>query len=557
MKELKTREILVTSALPYANGPIHLGHLLEYIQADIWVRFQKQRGNDCTYICADDAHGSAIMLRARKEGISPEYLINQVKLQHHTDLSDFLVNFDNFHSTHSEENKTLVFSIYETLRKSGYISRGMIKQYFDLDEGMFLSDRFIKGSCPVCKSIDQYGDNCDKCGATYSSMDLINPRSEISGKAPVIKESEHYFFKLTKFEKILKEWTQSGVLQDSVLNKINEWMSVGLKDWDISRDSPYFGFEIPDHKGKYLYVWLDAPIGYMASFKNLCKKRSDLNFDKYWSKKSKTELYHFIGKDIINFHVLFWPAILEGAGYRKPTAINVHGHLTVNNQKMSKSRGTFIKARTYLKYLDPEYLRYYYASKLSSRIDDLDLNLDELLHKTNSDLVGKVVNIASRCASFIEKYNSGFLNQMTEKPKILEFFFMKAPIIAAAYEKYEFSVAIREIMKLADYANSWIAEKEPWKLAKREDQMLEVQSICVIGINLFRHLIIFLKPVLPRLAIRSENFLNIEPLLWKDSGTLLSFHQLKKFEPLMLRVNPINIKEMIEYSKNPLFGADI
>ncbi len=552
----EARQILVTSALPYANGSIHLGHMLEYIQTDMWVRFQKLRGNQCVYVCADDAHGSAIMLRAEKEGITPEQLIANVQAEHSADFADFLVDFDNFHSTHSEENRHFAGLIYTRLRDAGHIATRSVTQYFDPEKGMFLADRFIKGTCPKCGAEDQYGDNCEKCGATYEPTELKDPRSAISGATPVLRESKHFFFKLPDFEVMLKEWTRSGALQESVANKIAEWLDAGLQEWDISRDAPYFGFEIPDEPGKYFYVWLDAPVGYMASFANLCKRRPELDFDAFWGKDAKAELYHFIGKDIINFHALFWPAMLEGAGYRKPTALNVHGYLTVNGQKMSKSRGTFIKARTYLEHLNPEYLRYYYASKLSRGVDDLDLNLEDFVQKVNSDLVGKVVNIASRCAGFIHKGNGGVLVEANPEPELWAAFQDAAPSIAEAYEARDFARAMREIMALADRANAWIADKAPWALNKQEGKQAEVQAICALGVNLFRQLVILLKPVLPKLAEAAEAFLNVAPLTWADLASPLANHPLNAFTPLMTRIEPAKIEAMVEASKEDLAAAE-
>ncbi|SEJ86920.1 methionyl-tRNA synthetase [Pseudomonas linyingensis] len=548
----EARQILVTSALPYANGSIHLGHMLEYIQTDMWVRFQKLRGNQCIYVCADDAHGSAIMLRAEKEGITPEQLIAGVQAEHSGDFADFLVDFDNFHSTHAEENRELATAIYLKLRDAGHIATRSVTQYFDPDKGMFLADRFIKGTCPKCGAEDQYGDNCEKCGATYEPTELKDPRSAISGATPVLRDSKHFFFKLPDFEAMLKQWTRSGSLQDAVANKIAEWLDGGLQEWDISRDAPYFGFEIPDEPGKYFYVWLDAPIGYMASFKNLCKRRPELDFDAFWNKDSSAELYHFIGKDIVNFHTLFWPAMLEGAGYRKPTQVCVHGYLTVNGQKMSKSRGTFIKARTYLDHLNPEYLRYYYASKLSRGVDDLDLNLEDFVQKVNSDLVGKVVNIASRCAGFVHKGNAGVMVDANPEPALWEAFQAAAPSIAEAYEHRDFGRAMREIMHLADRANAWIADKAPWALNKVDGKQAEVQEICAFGVNLFRQLVIFLKPVLPNLSTAAEAFLNVAPLSWQDHALRLADHQLNPFTPLMTRIEPAKIDAMIEASKEDL-----
>jgi methionyl-tRNA synthetase len=549
------RKILVTSALPYANGSIHLGHMLEYIQTDMWVRFQKHRGNQCIYVCADDAHGSAIMLRAEKEGITPEQLIANVQAEHSADFADFLVNFDNFHSTHSEENRELSGLIYTRLRDAGHIATRSVTQYFDPEKKMFLADRFIKGTCPKCGTEDQYGDNCEKCGATYAPTDLKDPKSAISGATPVLKDSKHFFFDLPAFDAMLKSWTRSGTLQDAVANKIAEWLDSGLQQWDISRDAPYFGFEIPDEPGKYFYVWLDAPIGYMASFKNLCDRTPALDFDAFWNKDSTAELYHFIGKDIVNFHALFWPAMLEGSGFRKPSGINVHGYLTVNGQKMSKSRGTFIKARTYLDHLSPEYLRYYYAAKLSRGVDDLDLNLEDFVQKVNSDLIGKVVNIASRCAGFIHKGNAGVLVSGNAAPELTDAFLAAAPSIAEAYEARDFARAMREIMALADRANAWIADKAPWSLAKQEGKQEEVQAICALGVNLFRQLVIFLKPVLPNLAADAEQFLNVAPLTWKDHLTLLSNHQLNPFQALMTRIDPAKVEAMTNASKEDLTAS--
>ncbi|PYB79102.1 MULTISPECIES: methionine--tRNA ligase [Pseudomonas] len=550
------RQILVTSALPYANGSIHLGHMLEYIQTDMWVRFQKLRGNQCIYVCADDAHGSAIMLRAEKEGITPEQLIANVQAEHSADFADFLVDFDNYHSTHSEENRELSSLIYTRLRDAGHIATRSVTQYFDPEKGMFLADRFIKGTCPKCAAEDQYGDNCEKCGATYAPTELKNPKSAISGATPVLRDSQHFFFKLPDFQAMLQQWTRSGTLQDAVANKLAEWLDAGLQEWDISRDAPYFGFEIPGEPGKYFYVWLDAPIGYMASFKNLCARRPELDFDAFWKEDSTAELYHFIGKDIVNFHALFWPAMLEGAGLRKPTAVNVHGYLTVNGAKMSKSRGTFIKARTYLDHLQPEYLRYYYAAKLGRGVDDLDLNLEDFVQKVNSDLVGKVVNIASRCAGFIHKGNDGVMVAGDAAPELTEAFLAAAPSIAEAYEARDFGRAMREIMALADRANAWIADKAPWSLAKQEGKQDEVQAICAQGVNLFRQLVIYLKPVLPVLAADAEAFLNVAPLTWNDHQSRLENHQLKPFKALMSRIEPAKVEAMIAASKEDLLAAE-
>ncbi|MDM7857132.1 methionine--tRNA ligase [Thiopseudomonas acetoxidans] len=550
------RKILVTSALPYANGSIHLGHMLEYIQTDIWVRFQKMRGHQCIYVCADDAHGSAIMLRAEHEVITPEQLIEAVHKEHSSDFADFHVNFDNYYTTHSEENRYFSELIYSRLKEAGHIANRSVTQYFDPEKGMFLADRFIKGTCPKCKAEDQYGDNCEKCGATYHPTELKNPRSAISGATPELRDSEHFFFKLPNFTAMLKEWTRSGALQTSVANKLAEWLDAGLQEWDISRDAPYFGFEIPGAPNKYFYVWLDAPIGYMASFKNLCDRTPELEFDAFWSVDSTAELYHFIGKDIINFHALFWPAMLEGAGFRKPTAVNVHGYLTVNGAKMSKSRGTFIKARTYLDHLNPEYLRYYYASKLGRGVEDLDLNLDDFIQKVNSDLVGKVVNIASRCAGFVHKGNQGVLVSELAEPALWSSFAEAAPSIADAYEKRDFARAMRETMALADAANAWIADKAPWAMNKIEGKQEEVQAICSLGINLFKQLVILLKPVLPQLAQQAEQFLNVNSLDWTHLDVRLTQHQLNPFTPLMTRIDAKNIEAMVEAAKEDLQEMD-
>ena len=545
------RQILVTSALPYANGPIHLGHLVEYLQTDIWVRFQKMRGHECWYVCASDAHGTPIMLRAQSEGISAEELISRVHREHDQDFADFLIEFDNFYTTHSEENRELSSDIYTRLRDADHISRRTITQAYDPEKEMFLPDRFIKGDCPRCGTKDQYGDNCESCGAAYSPTELINAVSVVSGATPVEKESEHLFFKLADFTELLKDWIHAGHLQDSVANKLDEWLEQGLQDWDISRDAPYFGFEIPDAPGKYFYVWLDAPIGYMASFKNLCDKKG-LDFNHYWKEDATTELYHFIGKDITNFHCLFWPAELHGAGYRMPTNVFVHGFLTVNGNKMSKSRGTFIMARSYLNHLSPEYLRYYYAAKLGAGVDDIDLNLEDFQARVNSDLVGKVVNIASRCAGFISKKFSGELSSEIHRPELLKQFTDASDSIAEYYESREFGRAIREIMGLADLANQYIDEYKPWVLAKEAGREQEVQDVCSMGINLFRLLIIYLKPVLPAMAASAESFLNVPPLLWQDANKSLTSHTINRFKPLMTRIESSAIEAILEESTSTL-----
>ncbi|MEZ7831111.1 MAG: methionine--tRNA ligase [Gammaproteobacteria bacterium] len=542
---MSQRKILVTSALPYANGGIHLGHLMEAIQTDIWVRLQKLRGNDCVYVCADDAHGTAIMLSAEQQGITPEQLIENVSNQHQEDYSGFLIQFDNFHSTHSQENREFSEHIYKTLDKNGHINRRSITQLFDPEKKLFLADRYITGTCPKCKAEDQYGDNCEACGSTYSPTELIDPRSSISGATPIEKDSEHFFFALPEFQDMLCQWTRSGTLQDAVANKLREWLDTELQEWDISRDAPYFGFEIPGSAGKYFYVWLDAPIGYMASFKNLCD-RTDYNFDDYWQKGQDTELYHFIGKDIINFHTLFWPAMLTSAGYRTPTAVHVHGFLTVDGTKMSKSRGTFINARTYLDHLNPEYLRYFLAAKLSNGIDDLDLNLEDFALRVNSDLVGKVVNIASRCAGFIGKGFDGYLAENPDNPDLLAEIQAAKTEIGDYFEARKYSKAIRLIMALADKANQYINDKEPWVIAKTDKQSPELQAICSSGINAFRLLMCYLKPVLPKMAADAEQFLAIEPLLWDHADSLLVGHKINKFKPLMTRVESDKVQAMVD-----------
>ena len=546
------RNILVTSALPYANGSIHLGHLVEYIQTDIWVRFQKMQGHTCTYVCADDAHGTPIMLNAQKLGITPEELIARTDKEHQADFADFLVAFDNYYSTHSDENRELSETIYRHNREKGLIQTRTIEQYYDPEKEMFLPDRFIKGECPKCGTPDQYGDNCENCGATYAATDLKNPFSVVSGAKPVLKPSEHYFFDLPAQQAMLEKWTQDGRLQSGIANKLQEWFKAGLMAWDISRDAPYFGFEIPDAPGKFFYVWFDAPIGYMSSFKNLCNRRDDLDFDAYWSPDSEYEVYHFIGKDIVNHHTLFWPAMLDGADFRKPTAVFVHGYLTVNGQKMSKSRGTFINARTYLKHLNPEYLRYYYAAKLGNGIEDLDLNLEDFAQRVNSDVVGKVVNIASRCAGFIKKKFDGKLATKLDEPDLYKTFVGAGEMIASHYEKREFSTAVREIMALADQANQYIDAKKPWVLAKEEGRDDEVQAACSMGINLFRILVLYLKPVLPKLAADSEAFLNVAPLTWDTIDLPLLNHTINKFKPLMTRIEIDKVNAMIEDSRESL-----
>jgi len=547
-----SRKILVTSALPYANGSIHLGHLVEYIQTDIWVRFQKMQGHTVHYVCADDTHGTPIMLRAEKEGITPEALIESVHQEHAADFAEFLVNFDNYYSTNAPENKALSQSIYKKLKAAGKIATKTIEQFYDPVKNMFLPDRFIKGECPKCHAKDQYGDSCEVCGATYNPTELINAYSAVSGAAPIRKETEHYFFKLSECEGFLKEWTRSGTLQGEAANKMGEWFESGLNDWDISRDAPYFGFEIPDAPGKYFYVWLDAPIGYMASFMNLCAKQG-LDFDEYWQADATTELYHFIGKDILYFHALFWPATLEFSGHRKPTKIFSHGFLTVNGEKMSKSRGTFITARSYLDHIkNPEYLRYYYAAKLNSSMEDIDLSLDDFVARVNSDLVGKYINIASRTAGFINKRFAGKLQSAADNMEVAEIK-SAASLIASAYEAREYGKAIREIMRLADIANGYVADKAPWVMAKQEGQDAELQQVCSAALEMFRLLTLYLKPVLPKLALEIEQFLNIPALTWQSVDlSLVEGHGINAYEHLITRIEPTLIAAMTEANKENL-----
>lgn len=541
------RKILVTSALPYANSPLHLGHMLEQTQTDIWVRFQQSRGHHCRYVCADDAHGTAIMLSAEAAGRTPEAHIAAIQAHHERDSAGFLIQFDHYHSTHSEENRRWSETIFQRLEAGGHIHRREITQAFDPEKSLFLADRFIKGTCPKCRAPDQYGDNCEACGATYAPADLIDPVSALSGATPVNKASDHLFFKLGNFETLLTTWINSGQLQAPIANKLREWLDNGLQDWDISRDAPYFGFEIPGYPDKYFYVWLDAPIGYIASHEVLCQQQGD-DFDAYWLPGGDTELYHFIGKDIVNFHGLFWPAMLDSAGLRQPTAVYAHGFLTVNGVKMSKSRGTFILAETYLAHLDPEYLRYYFAAKLSGGVDDIDLNLDDFVQRVNADLIGKVVNIASRCAGFLRKKFDNQLSANCSEPKLVQSFIDAGDSIAALYEAREFNRAMREVIALADRANQYIDDKKPWVMAKDEAQASAVQEVCSVGINLFRVLATYLKPVLPNMAQKSEAFL-CTSLDWTALETPLVQHQLAPFEPLLQRVDAEVVAAMVDASK--------
>jgi methionyl-tRNA synthetase len=547
---MTSRNILVTSALIYANGPLHMGHLVEYIQTDIWARFQKMRGHNCYYICGNDAHGAPIMLRAEREGITPEALIERIHAEHQRDFAEFHIEFDHFGTTHCEANRELAGEVYAKLNARGDISRKTISQFFDPERKMFLSDRFIKGTCPKCSAAEQYGDNCEKCGTTYAATDLIEPYSVLSGATPVEKDSEHFFFDLPNYETFLKTWSESGHLKPAVTNKLNEWFEAGLQSWDISRDAPYFGFQIPGETNKYFYVWLDAPIGYMAGFKEFCATQPDLNFDDFWQADSQAELHHFIGKDIMYFHTLFWPAMLHGAGYRTPTAVHTHGFLTVGGTKMSKSRGTFIRGRTYLDHLNPEYLRYYYAAKLGDNAEDIDLNFEDFRLRINSDLVGKYINLASRTAGFIYKKFDAMLSPELSESELWQHFSDHAEVIAKEYENRDYSKAMREIMRLADKANQYVAEKEPWALAKDEAKLPEVQLICTLSLNLFRLLTIYLKPVLPKLAADVEAFLNIAPLTWQDSQQPLLDHKINKFKPLLQRIEEDKVDALQEAAKN-------
>jgi methionyl-tRNA synthetase len=548
----QARKILVTAALPYANGLAHMGHLVEYIQTDIWVRFQRLIGNDCVFVCASDAHGTPIMIRARNDGIDPEKLIRHYHDRYKEHFAAFHIRFDNFHTTHSQENRDLVEKIYATLKTGGHLDRRTIRQAFDETEAMFLPDRFVRGTCPRCGAEDQYGDSCESCGATYSPAELIEPTSVLSGTRPVERESDHLFFRLGDFEQALRQWVTSGALQESVRKKLDEWFDAGLQDWDISRDAPYFGFEIPDMPGKYFYVWLDAPVGYMASLMELCLRRKDLDFDDYWSPDSNAEVYHFIGKDIVYFHSLFWPAVLQAAGFRVPTGVFAHGFLTVNGEKMSKSRGTFITAATYLDHLDPECLRYYYAAKLGSGVEDMDLNLEDFVQKVNSDLVGKLVNIASRCAGFITRLSDGRLADQLPDPDLHASLCNAAEAVAAAYESRRYSKAMREIMRMADLANQFIDRHKPWVMAKQDGQKEAVQAVCTQGINAFRSLIIMLKQVLRGMAASAERFLGEGDLQWNDIGRPLLGKSIRKFEPLMKRIDPKAVAAMVEASRENL-----
>ncbi len=545
------RKIIATSALPYANGSIHLGHLVEYLQTDIWVRSQKMAGNECLYICADDAHGTPIMLKAQELKISPEELINKVYKEHRKDFKDFYIEFDNYHSTHSDENREYSSKIYAELEKKGDIVSKKINQFYDEEADMFLPDRYIKGECPKCGAKDQYGDSCEECGATYTSTDIINPVSIISNTKPVTKETEHYFFQLNKYQDFLKKWISSETIQPEIKNKLKEWLDDGLADWDITRDKPYFGFNIPGHDDKFFYVWLDAPVGYIASFKNYCSGNNK-DFDEYWQEDSKCELYHFIGKDIAYFHVLFWPAMLQGSGFRKPTAVYCHGFLTVDGEKMSKSRGTFFNARTYLNHLEPEYLRYYFASRLTNKIEDIDLNLDDFQSRVNSDLVGKIINIGSRCARFINKdFDNSLANELQNESLIKKCLSRKSEI-TDNYENRNFSSNIRIISSMADEINKYLDEEKPWVKIKNDDEKLLVQKICTDGLNLFKVLITYLKPVLPEIAAKVEQILKSKPLDWANIEDILLSRDINEFKPLIMRID----SKAIEAMKQESIGED-
>ena len=543
------RRILVTSALPYINGSIHLGNMLEHIQTDIWVRFQKLRGHECLYVCADDTHGTGTMLHAEQADVPPEELIEAMRQEHMRDFAGFGIEHDNYHSTHSEENRALSELIFERLREQGGIFTRDVAQLYDPERGLFLADRFVKGDCPRCGAADQYGDNCDACGATYDATELGRPRSLVSGAEPLVRQSEHYFFDLPQFSDMLKAWTRSGAVQPEVANKLAEWLDEGLKPWDISRDAPYFGFLIPGTKDKYFYVWMDAPVGYMASFKNLADARGDLDFDAFWKAGADTELHHFIGKDIVNFHALFWPAVLEASGFRKPTRIHTHGFVTVEGAKMSKSRGTLIKASTYLEHLDPEYLRYYFATKLNGTIDDYDINFDDFVQRVNADLVGKVVNIASRCAGFITRNFGGELAPELADEALWRRFVEASESIADRYEAGQVSRAVREITALADLANQYIAEREPWKLVKQEGAQAEVQAVCSLGLNLFRILAIYLTPILPALSQAVSTFLNVGPLRWSDIDQPLLGNRINAYKALLTRMEKKQADRLVNAAK--------
>ena len=546
-----SRKIFVTCALPYANGSIHLGHMLEHIQADIWVRYQRLKGNQIYFVCADDTHGTPIMIKSKQLGITPEEMLKAVAVEHKQDFDGFEISFDNYYSTHSEENRFFSNSIYKKLKERGYIASRTISQLFDPEKKMFLPDRFVKGTCPKCKAPDQYGDNCEVCGATYSPTELLNPYSAVSGAKPELKQTEHFFFDLPQFEPVLKDWIKTGAIPEEMANKLNEWFEAGLQQWDITRDAPYFGFEIPDQPGKYFYVWLDAPIGYFGSFKNYCDRVKNVDFDEFTSTGSNCEMYHFIGKDILYFHSLFWPAMLSGAGYRMPTKLFIHGYVTVNGAKMSKSKGTFIKAATFLKHFPAETLRYYYAAKSNAKIDDLDLNLEDFIARVNSDLVNKVVNLASRTANFITRKFAGRLAPSLTEDQIFGEFRNATASIENAYENREYARAVREIMRLADLANKYVDDTAPWVLAKDPSKDAELHQVCTNALNMFKILLTYLKPIIPSLVKASEDFLGVT-LNWNEACDPLTDREINPFKPLFKRIEQKQVDEMIKESKEDL-----
>ena len=549
-----SRKIFVTCALPYANGSIHLGHMLEHIQADIWVRYQRLKGNQIYFVCADDTHGTPIMIKSKQLGITPEEMLKAVAVEHKQDFDGFEISFDNYYSTHSEENRFFSNSIYKKLKERGYIASRTISQLFDPEKKMFLPDRFVKGTCPKCKAPDQYGDNCEVCGATYSPTELLNPYSAVSGAKPELKQTEHFFFDLPQFEPVLKDWIKTGAIPEEMANKLNEWFEAGLQQWDITRDAPYFGFEIPDQPGKYFYVWLDAPIGYFGSFKNYCDRVKNVDFDEFTSTGSNCEMYHFIGKDILYFHSLFWPAMLSGAGYRMPTKLFIHGYVTVNGAKMSKSKGTFIKAATFLKHFPAETLRYYYAAKSNAKIDDLDLNLEDFIARVNSDLVNKVVNLASRTANFITRKFAGRLAPSLTEDQIFGEFRNAIASIENAYENREYARAVREIMRLADLANKYVDDTAPWVLAKDPSKDAELHQVCTNALNMFKILLTYLKPIIPSLVKASEDFLGVT-LNWNEACDPLTDREINPFKPLFKRIEQKQVDEMIKESKEDLAKA--
>lgn len=542
------RRILVTSALPYSNGAIHLGHLLEHIQTDIWVRFQKFVGHECYYMCAEDTHGTATMISAEEKGITPEDLVERSRAEHIEDFQAFGIEHDEYYTTHSPENEAIATQIYQRLSQNGKIFKDTVEQLYDPTKEIFLADRYVKGTCPKCGALDQPGDNCDVCGATYSATELKDPLSVHSNSKPILRSSEHYFFDLAEFEEFLREWTNSGTVRPEIANKLREWIDGGLKAWDISRDAPYFGFQIPDTQEKYFYVWLDAPIGYLASFRHWCDQ-NNVEFDSFWSKDSTAEVHHFIGKDIINFHALFWPAMLSCADFRTPTKVHVHGHITVKGEKMSKSRGTFINASTFREYLEPESLRYYYAARLTASMSDIDISFDDFTARVNSDLVGKLVNIPSRCANFLSKQFNNTLSEELSDPALFEEFANVQATLVGYYEEGEFARVVRECMTLADRVHQYIAQNPPWQLARDTDRASEVQRVCTTAINLFRTLCVYLKPIIPKLVARSEQFLNSGALSWNDARQPLLNHQLNKFNRLMTRIEAHQIEKLTEAAK--------